>query len=166
MLELISEAQLGKAVESNPQVQSASRIMLAVGCNAVVVKVEIERRGGGEQSRRRKEVTEPVQRMVVLGSHPVPRAYDEIVAKFRSKSADIMKRNPCAQRETNISVIRSIDHERRIHRRRRVVLLIRTDEQAVYVVLPSQLKAGARKTSKSGNVGQIAIQPFEVHWLA
>src|SRR5215475_1204397 len=143
MFDLISKAEFGKTVEGNTQVQSASRLMLAVGRNAAVVEVEIEGLGGGEQSRGRKEVTEPVQRMVVLGSRPVPRAYDEIVAKLRSKSADIMERNPRPQREAHIGVVGSVNHEQRIHRRRRVVLLIRANEQTVLTVFPRQLKARA-----------------------
>src|SRR6266699_3923534 len=128
MFQLVTEPQFGKSVRRYTEIKSASGIVLPERRNPVVVEVEVERLRSCEQSRRRKKMTEPIQRMVVLRRRSVARTDDEIVAKLRSKPTDIMECHPRAHRKPYIGVIRAVDDEQRIHCGRRIVFLVRSDQ--------------------------------------
>src|SRR5579864_8651908 len=115
--------------------------MLPKSGNAIVVEVQVKGLGVGEKAWGNKEMTEPVERMVVLGSSAVGRTDNEIIAHLRTESPDVMERSASSQRESHVGVVGAVDHEQRVDRGRSIVFLIGTHQKTVLPVLAGELES-------------------------
>src|SRR5689334_11030165 len=90
VLELIAEAQFREAADRNPEIQTSAGIVLPERGNPIVIEVKVKRLGVCEQAWRNKEVTEPVERMVVLGGGAVGRTDNKVIAHLGAESSDVV----------------------------------------------------------------------------